>query len=92
MDTPGFTPCVVGSRNTRKGCQETATYLISQESILVNTGDRWWNVQESGSNGLETTPKSSDVHQRSQRGHSTQGLGKPATRGRATACRGFEAI
>jgi hypothetical protein len=56
------------------------------ESIIRNLGDPSDNANESGSSGLETTSKSSDVSEGSQRGHSTQSAGKPRTGGRATAC------
>jgi len=56
------------------------------ESISVNVGERTWDVKESGSRRLETTPKSSKAQVGSQRGPSTLSAGKPRTRGRATAC------
>jgi hypothetical protein len=56
------------------------------ESIMRNLGDSSDNANESGSSELETTPKSSDVSEESQRGHSTRSAGKPRTGGRATAC------
>jgi hypothetical protein len=56
------------------------------ESIHVNVGDPSNAVKESGSRELKTAPKSSEASDGSQRGHSTQRLGKPAIRGRATAC------
>jgi hypothetical protein len=55
------------------------------ESVDGNMGERHWNVKESGSNGLETAPKTSDVLCRSQRGHSSLRAGKPSTWRRATA-------
>jgi hypothetical protein len=55
------------------------------ESINVNMGDHSRNVKESGSSGLETASKSSEVLGWSQRGHSTPSAGKPRTWGRATA-------
>jgi hypothetical protein len=55
------------------------------ESVIMNTGERPWDVKESGSRWLETTPKSSKAQVGSQRGHSTRRTGKPSTGGRATA-------
>jgi hypothetical protein len=55
------------------------------ESVMMNTGERTWDVKESGIRRLETTPKSSKAQVGSQRGHSTQRMGKPSTGGRATA-------
>jgi hypothetical protein len=63
----------------------TATYVISLESISVNMGDPADDANESGSSEWETTPKTSDVSEGSQRGHSTRRAGKPRTWGRATA-------
>jgi hypothetical protein len=55
------------------------------ESISVNVGERTWDVKESGSRWLETTPKSSNAQVGSQRGHSSPRAGKPSTWRRATA-------
>jgi hypothetical protein len=51
----------------------------------VNMGDLLDDGNESGSRALATTPKSSDAPNRSQRGPRTPNVGKPRTRGRATA-------
>jgi hypothetical protein len=48
-------------------------------------GDPADDANESGSSEWETTPKTSDVSEGSQRGHSTRRAGKPRTWGRATA-------
>ena len=55
------------------------------ESVMMNTGERTWDVKESGMRRLETTPKSSKAQVGRQRGHRTQRMGKPSTGGRATA-------
>jgi hypothetical protein len=55
------------------------------ESIVRNLGDSSDNVNESGSSELETTPKTSDMSEESQRGHSSLSAGKPRTWRRATA-------
>jgi hypothetical protein len=56
----------------------------SAESVIMNTGERTWDVKESGSRRLETTPKSSKAQVGSQRGHSTRRMGKLSTGRRAT--------
>jgi hypothetical protein len=73
------------------GCEITATYVILFEFIHGNMGDPSDDGNESGNRELETTPKSSDAPEGSQRGHSTQRAGKLPTWGRATACRCFGA-
>jgi hypothetical protein len=59
--------------------------MITFESIHGNMGERHGNVKESGSNGLETAQKTSEILCRSQRGHSRLRVGKPSTWRRATA-------
>jgi hypothetical protein len=39
------------------GWSITATYLVSKESISVNTGDRGWNVKESETYGVGNNPE-----------------------------------
>jgi hypothetical protein len=77
---PAGEPAIAG-----KGCAITTTDVVSFESINVNMGDPSDDVNESGSRGLATTPKTSDASEGSQRGHSTRRVGKPRTGGRATA-------
>jgi hypothetical protein len=76
---PTREPAIAG-----RGRQRTATYVISLESMAVNMGDPSGDANESGSSEWETTPKTSDASEGSQRGHSTRSAGKPCTWGRAT--------
>jgi hypothetical protein len=78
---PAEEPAVAGI-----GCWDNRHLRGSVESICVNMGDPSDDAKESGSSGLETTPKTSDASEGSQRGHSTLRTGKPSTWGRATAC------
>jgi hypothetical protein len=73
------------------GCCDNRHLHDLVESIIRNVGDPSDNANESGSNELETAPKSSDGSEGSQRDHSTQSAGKPRTGGRVTACRCFGA-
>jgi hypothetical protein len=67
------------------GCMDNHHLRDRVESIKRNLGGPLGDDKESGSSGLETTPKTSDAPEGSQRGHSTQSAGKPRTGGRATA-------
>jgi hypothetical protein len=64
---PTEEPAVAG-----RGCGDNRHLLDCVESIIRNLGDSSDNANESGSRGLATTPKSSDVSEGSQRGHSTR--------------------
>jgi hypothetical protein len=70
----------------RLGYADNRRLSGSVESISVNMGDPSGDVKESGSSRLETTSKSSDALEGSQRGHSSRRAGKPSTWPRATAC------
>jgi hypothetical protein len=67
------------------GCRITTTYTILDESIIVNMGEPSDDGKESGSKRLETTAKTSDASEGSQRGHSSLSAGKPRAWRRATA-------
>ena len=69
----------------RIGCCGNHHLRDLAESISVNVGDPSDDANESGSSELETTPKTSDAAEGSQRGHSSQNMGKPCARRRATA-------
>jgi hypothetical protein len=67
------------------GCPDNHHLNGLVESINGNMGGPAGDVKESGSRGLETTPKTSKAPEGRQRGHSTRRAGKPRTGGRATA-------
>jgi hypothetical protein len=67
------------------GCHDNRHLRDLAESIDGNMGDPSHDDKGSGSTDGETRPKSSKACDGSQRGHSTQRVGKPRTRGRATA-------
>jgi hypothetical protein len=54
------------------------------ESISVNVGGPADDVQERGSEERATVQKTSEASEGSQRGHSSQNVGKPRTGRRAT--------
>ena len=80
-------PCAhSGACNSRYRLGDNHHLRDLVESINRNLGGPFGDDKESGSSGLETTPKTSDAPEGSQRGHSTRSAGKPRTGGRATAC------
>jgi hypothetical protein len=81
---PGLPHVHSGVCNSRYRLYDNRHLHDCVESIIRNLGGPLNDVKESGSSGLETTPKTFDASKGSQRGHSTLSGGKPHTWGRAT--------